>query len=144
MHGFIVLYSSIWSSHQNHFKFNAWFHCIILINMWVFTSWYILLFFCIFGVYTVLLLRKLWPGNSVKGFRLNHISYEVLIRISSNFDAWIHCIMPINMWVIIRWHISLFSAFFSVFSVFLHFTLKFGLIFHHNIFLCCYNLEFSS
>ena len=48
---FLIKLCFLCRSHQIHFKFTAWFHCILLINMWVFTSWYILLFFCIVGVF---------------------------------------------------------------------------------------------
>ena len=59
---FLIKSSFISSSHQNHFKFAAWFHCIILTNMWVLTSWYILLFFSISGVFiTIFTILKLWP-----------------------------------------------------------------------------------
>ena len=175
---FVIKSCFLWSSHQIHFKYTAWFHCIILINMWVFTSWYIVLFSAFFGVLSLFLLRNCGLG---KCFWLNPVYFQVLNRITSNlvhglivsyssicwwlqadifytflnfccfyhciylekyglgkvirfviksrlpwsshqnifkFDAWIHCIITIYMWVITCLYILLFSAFLCFFSIF--------------------------
>ena len=56
---FLIKSCFLWSYHQIHFKFAALFHCIILINMWVFKSWYILIFFCFMVFLSLFLLRKM-------------------------------------------------------------------------------------
>ena len=70
------------------------------------------------------LLRKTWPVKVLRFLiksRFLWSSHQNLIK----FDTWIHCIVPINMWVITCWYILLFSVFFIVF---------FFSIFHHNFY----------
>ena len=81
----------LWSSHQNHFKFATWIHCIILINMCRISSWYILSFFCIFGVLSLFFLKS-WLLSS---FNQNHFT----------FGTCFHCIILINMLVFTSWYI---------------------------------------
>ena len=59
---FLIKSYFLWSSHQNHFKFGTWIHCIILINMLVFTNWY----FIITSFFVFYQCIYLWPWKSVK------------------------------------------------------------------------------
>ena len=52
----------LWRSHQNLFKFDTWIHCIMHINMWVMTCWYILLFFAFICVFQYFYLKNFGLG----------------------------------------------------------------------------------
>ena len=45
------------------FQFATWFHYVMIINMWVLTSIYFIIF-CIFECFPLFLLRKIWPGKN--------------------------------------------------------------------------------
>ena len=83
---FLIKSCLLWSSHQNRFKFATWISCIIRINICMIPSWYILWISVFWGVFSVFLLRKMWPEK--KSLWLNHVTYEVLIRFTSNL---LHC-----------------------------------------------------
>ena len=79
MFKFLIKSCFLWNSHQNLFKFATWIHCIILISMLVFTSWYILSFYSFFSCFY----RDCFYSEKY-GMGLNRVSYEGLIRILSN------------------------------------------------------------
>ena len=142
MSRFLIKSSFLWSSHQNLFKFASWIHCIILISMLVFTSWYILSFSSFFWCFycDCSYLEKYALGKCY-GFWLTHVSYEVLIRISSNLIHRFIVSCP-TTWGKLLVDIFYNICIFSVFSVFLLRKICSGnmIIFHHNfVFLCCYN-----
>ena len=60
---FLIKSCLLLSSNQNHLKFVTWFHSIILINMVVFILYNFLHILVFLSLY---LLRKMWPGKSVK------------------------------------------------------------------------------
>ena len=59
---FLIKSCFLWSSPQKFFKFATWIHCIILISMLVFISWYILSFSSVYQFILTVLLRKILPG----------------------------------------------------------------------------------
>ena len=48
---FLIKSSFLWSSHQIHFKFATLIHCIIPINVWMISSWYIFLLSVFLGFF---------------------------------------------------------------------------------------------
>ena len=65
---------------MNLFKFDAWIHCIMHINMWVNYMFINFINFCILGVFSVFLLRKILPGNIII-FHHNFYLFVVIICI---------------------------------------------------------------
>ena len=61
------------------------------------------------------LLKKIWPGKMLR-IRLNHVSYQVLIRISSNLiqvmDSFYHAYLYVGKHVDIYHYFLHFSDFF--------------------------------
>ena len=116
---FLIKSYFLWSFHQIHFKFAAWFHFIILIKVWLLTSLYMLLFFCIFsssvyknrrGIVTTCsssssswgkLLRQKIMSSFISSLAQNLFIFAVLI----------HKVVLINNQALINIHMYYFSHF---------------------------------
>ena len=112
---FLIKSCFLWSSHQNLFKFATWIHCIILISMLVFTSWYIFIIFFIFWSFyrDCFYLEKY-------DLELNRVSFPMKFSSESFQIYYIYSLYHAHQYLgnyLLMYFII--SAFLSVFSVFL-------------------------
>ena len=97
---FLIKSCLLSSSNKNHLKFGTWF---IVSYSSIYVGVYKLIYFIIFFVlgcfYLCIYLKKCDRGNV-----LRFLIKSCLLRSSHQnlfkFDAWIHCIIPINMTVV--------------------------------------------
>ena len=102
---FLIKSSFLWISHQNHLTFGICFHCIILINMCIISSWYNLWFSVFWGVFSVLLLRKNVAWEKMLRFLIKSSFLWSSHQNHFTFGTCFHCIILINMFVSTSWYI---------------------------------------
>ena len=146
---FLIKSSFLWSSHQIHFKFATLIHCIIPINVWMISSWYIFLFSVFLGVFfQCFYFKKFSLRKNVK------VSDEVKfsMKFSSDslqicyIDSLYHTHQCVNDFKLIFFLIfCIFRCFFSVFTLknlawekMLMFLIKSSFLWssHHSLQIC--------
>ena len=104
----------LWSCHLIHFKFATWFHCIILINMWVITSWYLLQYSAFLCFHHCFNLKECGAGKMLSDL-IKSCSLLSCHQNHLKFGMWIHCIIPHTIW---WFEVDIFYYFLNFSSVF--------------------------